>query len=838
MAIKDCIAEIQKLAGDELTAQDIEDIAEDVQRRARNKKAKDKLLSDKDALDAAAVDWAADADMDAKMEARNKAINILVRKRLHEFVAQAQAAGVSPAEAVAALNVGTNKRFAGARNSVDARQKALAGEFIGGLIGDLERENLLEFFSRRMGLFGRDAGVLDRDIARALWSIGDSGKVTIDVSHETKRIAEIVHKWQEAARLRSNRAGSFIRRLPGYIMRQSHDMLAIQKAGRQEWTAFVAPLLDAEKTFGGADPAKFLSGAYDGLSSGIHLKSQGATDDLAFKGPGNLAKRISQERILHFKDAESFLAYNDRFGSRTLIEGIFNGLERSARDIGLMETWGTNPRAMFDDLRAALAYSNRGTDPTLATKLRAKGLEDQFAEVDGSTKIANDPSLAQITGTIRAVQSMAKLGGSVISSVSDLATAASELRFQGENLGTAYTGLLANFLEGRSSREARALAADIGVGLDGALGSVALRFGAHDDLPGVASKLQRLFFKAKLLTWWTDSLKTVAARMMAHRAASETSRGWSKIDPRLREALSLYGINEAKWEVMRKAPLRSLDGKAYLTPDAIRALPDAAFKTLGAGTDRQAQSLRDEMATALRTFYTDRTDVAVVTPGAREQALLNQGTQRGTWLGESLRFIMQFKAFPVSFATKVIGRDLGGEGLVNGLLRGKGDVLGIAHTIAATTAMGMIALQAKEVLKGRSPRDPFGENWANAWRAAMLQGGGMGIYGDYLFGEYNRFGGSPLATAAGPTLGTASDAIKLFSKIRSGDDPTADAIRLGVNNAPFMNLFYTRMGLDYLVLYNLQEMANPGYLRRMEQRIKRDNDQTFIYPPSQYAVGQ
>jgi hypothetical protein len=118
-----------------------------------------------------------------------------------------------------------------------------------------------------------------------------------------------------------------------------------------------------------------------------------------------------------------------------------------------METWGTNPRAMFDDVRQALAYSNRTDHPDWATKLRGQPLENQFAEIDGSAKIADDPSIAQFAGGIRAVQSMAKLGGSVnLQRLSDVATAASELRFQGENLGTAYTGLLANFLEGRASK--------------------------------------------------------------------------------------------------------------------------------------------------------------------------------------------------------------------------------------------------------------------------------------------------------------------------------------------------------------------------------------------------
>jgi hypothetical protein len=838
MAIKDCVDEIRKAAGDDLTDSDIADIAADIQRRARVKSAKDKLLSDYDALSAAAEDFAADADMAAKMEARNKAINVLVRKRVYEFADTAIKAGLTADKAIEALNVGTNRKFQGARLSVDARQKALIGEFVGGLIGDLERDGLLEFFSRRLGLFGRDGGVVDRDIARALWSIGEDGKVTADVHPDVKKIAEIVNKWQEVARLRSNRAGSFVRRIPGYIMRQAHDMLKIRKAGAKEWTEFVRPLLDADKTFGSSDPAKFLDGAYQGLSSGIHLKSQGATDDLAFKGPGNLAKRISQERILHFKDADSFLAYNEKFGTRSLIEGIFGGLERSAKDIGLMETWGTNPRAMFDDVRGALAYDNRSEHPDWAQKLRGKTLENQFAEIDGSAMIADDPSIAQFASGIRAVQSMAKLGGSVISSISDVATAASELRFQGQNLGPAYTGLMANFLEGRSSREARVLASDIGVGIEGALGSVMSRFSSDESLPGAASKIMRLYFKANLLTWWTDSIKTGVARMMSARAAGEAARGWSKVDPKFREALSLYGIDDAKWEVMRKATARLQDGKAYLTAQSIRDLPDEAFAALGSKTGRQAQGLRDELSSALQAFYTDRTDVAVVTPGAKENAMLHQGTLRGTWLGEATRFIMQFKAFPIAFATKVMGRDLGGEGLVQGLLKGKGDLLGIAHTVAATTAMGMIALQAKEVLKGRSPRDAFEGKWAETWRAAMLQGGGMGIYGDYFFGDFSRMGSSPEETFLGPTAGTASDIIKLWSKVRSGDDPSADAIRLGVGNAPFMNLFYTRAAMDYLVLYHLQEMANPGYLKRMEDRVKKENDQTFLAPPSQYAVGQ
>ena len=35
-----------------------------------------------------------------------------------------------------------------------------------------------------------------------------------------------------------------------------------------------------------------------------------------------------------------------------------------------------------------------------------------------------------------------------------------------------------------------------------------------------------------------------------------------------------------------------------------------------------------------------------------------------------------------------------------------------------------------------------------------------------------------------------------------------------------------------MIWYQLQETINPGYLSRMEKRIKRENDQEFWLPPS------
>ena len=43
--------------------------------------------------------------------------------------------------------------------------------------------------------------------------------------------------------------------------------------------------------------------------------------------------------------------------------------------------------------------------------------------------------------------------------------------------------------------------------------------------------------------------------------------------------------------------------------------------------------------------------------------------------------------------------------------------------------------------------------------------------------------------------------------------------------------FYLRMLLDYFIMYNLMELQNPGSLRRMESRMKKDNNQEFYISP-------
>ena len=77
---------------------------------------------------------------------------------------------------------------------------------------------------------------------------------------------------------------------------------------------------------------------------------------------------------------------------------------------------------------------------------------------------------AQVASGARMIQSLSKLGGAVISSVTDLATRAANLRFQGKGLFSTYSEMFVELMNGVGNAQQRDLAATVGEGFDGALG--------------------------------------------------------------------------------------------------------------------------------------------------------------------------------------------------------------------------------------------------------------------------------------------------------------------------------------------------------------------------------
>jgi hypothetical protein len=151
---------------------------------------------------------------------------------------------------------------------------------------------------------------------------------------------------------------------------------------------------------------------------------------------------------------------------------------------------------------------------------------------------------------------------------------------------------------------------------------------------------------------------------------------------------------------------------------------------------------------------------------------------------------------------------------------------GIAATIVTSALLGYASMTIKDLLKGRSPRDPA--KW-NTVMASLLQGGGLGLYGDVLFRE-QRDGSTIIAGLAGPGATTVADVLLAINYgIRGEGGKAGKAAYRAVNaNIPFMNLFYIKTVYDYLIGYNMMETMSPGALKRVERRMKKEYNQEYL----------
>jgi len=789
----------------------------------RAKRAKQGKLDGEDmatAQDAAQI--AADLELAAAIERRNAKLNQVVYKQLHDDIAKFG----DDAQGIEAVLAGSNKRVEGARFSIDALRRSYEAKYLGGLIHDLRKQGLLPYIQARF--LGIGKGVLDDKIAIELWELRENGTPGSTGSKEAQGIAKIIHKYQELSRQDQNAHGAFIRKMDGYIVAQSHDMFRIARAGKDQWKADIRPLLD-DRTFEGVAESRidgFLDKVYEELSTGNFMKADTEAPLIGFKGPGNLGKKVSQSRVLHFKSAQDWIKYNDSYGTSSLMEAVASGLRHAANTTALMERLGPNPKAMFERVLSDLRERSRNAPERVRNRLSGSVAQRLMSVADGSIDIPSSLNGAQIASGVRAWQTMASLGGAVLASLPDIATAASELQYQGKNflgaLGEQLTGTIAQIADGGQRREAAEL---VGVGIDSILRDVASRMTSADSTGQTLSKANTAFFKLNLLSQWTAAGERAVSEIMSATLGRSKGKTFDALPDRLRGVLERYGIDATDWDLIRAHAVERINGTDYISPELLRDATDA----------RTARKIEAKV----RAYFADRSAVAVLQGGIREKLYVTGGTQAGTGWGEAVRFVMQFKQYGLSFVQKVIGRYTEEDrfwSIPGSLFKmPASEAAQFAQLIVTLTGLGYLSMAAKDIAKGREPRDPLRPD---TMVAAMAQGGGFGIYSDFLFAKVNRFGGGPLETAAGPTAGDIGDIIDIYQKSRdyatgtSPNAPDVEAWNFVKGNTPFLNLFYTRAAMDYLILYHIQEAMTPGSLRRMERNLKKDQGQEFILPPA------
>ena len=94
----------------------------------------------------------------------------------------------------------------------------------------------------------------------------------------------------------------------------------------------------------------------------------------------------------------------------------------------------TNPKDTFNKALAVLRKTYKKSDPQFSRELTFENFSKEFAELDGSINGAANEIAAKVGMTIRALQTMGKLGFAAPTSIADLGQYMATTKFQGRGL--------------------------------------------------------------------------------------------------------------------------------------------------------------------------------------------------------------------------------------------------------------------------------------------------------------------------------------------------------------------------------------------------------------------
>jgi len=818
--ISKCFKEVKRLTGDLLSDSQVNQILDEAKIKL-NENAYQQQQGKTDEI--LAQEIINNFEYEQALKKRNLAENNIKALDTYQKIIDAvdtSEGRMNAVEGVSAILVGVQKFSKITRDSIGAKQDTIEVVEVNRLITEINKlgDNAWRDFSE---------GQMDIEIMQEMVGITTGVK-------QAKDIAMILKKYQNSWRNRLNDLGANIGLLDDWITRTTHNTEKMANASkiskivgdnRTAWVEFIKGRLDIPRTFTNvSDPAQIdniLGDIYNSIMSGDHLKHGGTN---SVYGTRNVTNRLNASRVLHFKDVQARQEYNVAFGEPSLKESVMGVLSNSARNIAIMQELGTNPKDTLNKILALLRKKYKDQDSKITRQLNLKTFENQFKEIDGSINGIGNQTLATISMGVRTLQNTGKLGLATITSFGDLAQYMGTTSFQGRGL---FSGLFEalNGLFKTNDRAAMEVLQTTSNSIHSFMGN---KYGAANDTWGTMGKIQNTFFKWNTLNGWISSLKSSMAVGLSRHYGMQTELKFSDLSVRERNFLTLYGIDDGKWNMLRSIKTLDVEGKRYMTAEGVNELSDNVINAYVGKklSQREIRNFKQDLEITWRNVLVDQTMHGTPEPDAAIRAITNQGLEKGTPMGETIRFVMQFKSFPISIWKKIIGRELYSYGPDDSRLA---KVSGLASLLMLSTFWGYIAMSVKDMIKGRSPRDP---NKKSTLVQAFAQGGGAGIYGDFLINELqNEYGNGIFETALGPT---ASDIKKIFDIVQSMNDPKKAGkkfVQLAEGNVPFLNLYYTKTAYDYLIGYQVKEYLDPGYFRRMRDKHEQQRGQSYYLKP-------
>lgn len=815
-----CKQAVAKALGKQsLTAQEATDIEARINETMRNLARKDinnwRNLSDAEKLTEAAKQVAIDIQDQLKRKHKIAAQDILKQS---QNIAALDHGKLSSMEVIDRM-VAAHGDMSGIQ-SIDSKARGIASIY---------RGELVDFYTNIKGGLGifTDQELVQKIVRERF------GENTGDAL--AKKISDKMGDVFETMRDRFNRNGGDIGKLDNWGLPQTHNLEKIAKAGKEAWVNKAESLIDTRQYvhengdyYSQQEIRSLLEYTYDTLSSDGANKIEVGRQATG-GGTSKVTNRHGESRVLHFKDAESWLEYQSDFGGMQFVDLVEAHISGLSKDIAMVENLGSNPKTALKILMDAAAKkdweSGIEANKTNSSRKRAQTMFDEFSG-------GNSPQsqvLANLGLAYRSMNVASMLGGTTIASLADQATIAKTASVHNVAYRKAFGGLLEQL--NPANKADREFAHSLGLATEEMLGSIARwsddgltsTYGKSEKLARISSGVATQVMRVSFLNALTSASKVGFTKLLMEKYGRlSRSKAWNDLDVQDRELLSNTGLDERAWQVFQLAePVVDRKGNQLMSARSIYEIPDEKLTAFG-----DPKQVKDQVASQLQAHLLDEQGMAVIEAGLRERTWMTVGA-KGTITGEVFKGLMQFKSFSASFLMRQGSRTMAQEGL-------KGKAAYAIPLVVSMTLLGGLVVQLREILNGNDPQTIYDSNdpkkATSFFMRSLVAGGGLPVLGDILVAgtdtsgrDANSFVSGPLGSDFTALLGLT---VGNLTQYNEGKDTNFgnEAFKFVKGKIPAQNLWYTKAAINRMFFDEVQDTIAPGYREKALRKAERQQD--------------
>jgi hypothetical protein len=684
-----------------------------------------------------------------------------------------------------------------------------------------------------------------------------------------KAAEEMARAWietAETARKMFNSAGGRIPKLEKWHLPQSHNELVIRDAGYDTWRNFlidndmldVSNMIDYRtgKVMGKEQLEIALTDVYNTISTfGFSKKTEIKNMN------SKLSSRRLDHRFLKFKDFDSWNAYNKKFGKGNVFDAMVGHIKNMSRDIAMMRTLSPDPDKFIAwmkftaEKKLLTQTSTSGKTASgfeIVDKIKGKKLDkarkklkSDFNKVDEAYQTINgdllDPGnymFAKTMGGLRDLTTAMYLGSASFMALGDFNLARITAQFHGLPAMKVMNKNFQIFRQGLNQDKSTLIqtAASSGMVADhwSTIASGMARVSSDDiDRPEFTRRIADFVLRSTGLSWLTQAGRWgVGLETMGYlaREVQTSFTDLQKKNPKFAQLLKINNITESEWNIIRRIPIYDAGvddathaGAKFLKPADIFKLEDL--------TEEQAMDIFSKLQTTINYVV----DFAV--PTAKLKGSLVGGAARsGTFPGELLKSILQFKQFPLTIMFTHLTRMMSRKGLGKKLSYG-------GNLLISSTIMGALAFELKQLTKGKEPtniKDLDEDQKKKYILANMVRGGGLGFMGDFLFSTSygGAKGGAGTILGAVPMLGLEVLDFSIGNLKRSFEGKeinySGDLADLLKKNFPGASAWYLRLAAERWIFDTISEAIDPKFndkKKRLNKRVYKEEGTNFFWSP-------